>query len=152
MRRTATSVSTLTERDLAIIAMVYSFDGCTSEQIKRLYFPESTIKACSRRLNKLIESDLLDATLIVSQSGFGQRFFLTVGKQGRGLVADRFGATRSQLARATTVPSASQMPHHLAIVDFRISLIISITRAGLKLDWVTERSLRRQPFKVEVTH
>lgn len=121
------------------------------EQIRRLYFRSSSGKqACYRRLSQLIEADYLDATPIPSLSGLGSRYFLTAGKAGRRLVADRWEVTRAQLQRATPVPSISQQPHHLAIGDFRVSLQLAAEAAGVSVEWTSERLLKRTPIKVGV--
>lgn len=144
----------LTARDLAVLEMVRSYHGCTTEQIHaRFWRRGSSPSACYRRIALLVNAGYLAAHRLPALSGVGSgKRFLTLGTLGRGHLARREG-TRSTTRPVHEAVTPLFAEHHLAIGDFRIALELA---AGLStdvqlLDWTTEAKLRGEPLRVEDT-
>lgn len=137
----------LTKRDIAVLQMVYSYEGATVEQIKARVFRASGNKSAAyRRIKVLRDAGYLTGERIPSLSGIGSgKAFVTTGPAARPILAELLGVPRNELARVRT-QSPFIVQHHLAIGDFRISLENACERSpSLVLrDWISERELRRE--------
>lgn len=146
-----TRVLEVTERDTSIVQMVWSYEGCTTEQIHaRFWDPASPLSACYRRVALLVESEYLAAQRLPSITGVGSgKRFLTLGPRGRVLLGERFGVPMGRADVLGTSPLFSQ--HRIAIGDFRLALerAASAVPHVRLADWVGERQLRRKPLRVE---
>jgi hypothetical protein len=125
----------LTARDLAILQMVYSYNGVTIEQIHRRFFPHASPNAYYRRVRKLIQAHYLQVSRAPSLSPIGSPLgLITLGKQARPLLSEVLGVPRSELTRATRAASPLVIPHRAAIGDFRLSLELA-TEATTRNEW-----------------
>ena len=75
-------VPTLTNRDLSILAFAYNFGGVTADLICKRHFQAGpgALRACYRRIARLISQGLLTSTRLPSATGVGSgKAFLTLG-------------------------------------------------------------------------
>jgi Replication-relaxation len=75
----------LTERDLRVLVKCALCRWLTTDQIKRLYFPEATLNAVQKRLRKLADAGYLRSYREHSTA----ESFHAVGPKGRALVAEK---------------------------------------------------------------
>jgi hypothetical protein len=148
----------LTQRDISIISFLYQVGGSTVDHLLRLFYPTyRTRKYGPRspaydRLSKLIEAGYLRAQRLPSLTGVGSgKRFLTVGKASYGLLADRLGHPRQAIAKAARELTPFAAAHHLAIVDFLVSLQLALKgqSAVSLVEWIPERELRATPHRIE---
>src|SRR5262245_39644826 len=93
----------LTQRDLAIIRLVFDYEGVVAPIIRRRFFPTpGGEKPCYRRLRKLVDHGFLKGYRLPALSGVGSgKRFLTIGPRGRPLLAELLGVPAAELRRST---------------------------------------------------
>src|SRR5687767_7505043 len=94
----------LTSRDLGILCMVTSFDGCSIEQIQRRFFPTPGARsACYRRLALLIEASYLrSARILAAPAAVFGKAFITIGPAAREILRSQFLIETRELRRFTS--------------------------------------------------
>lgn len=146
-----TSLS-LTDRDLAVLRMVYEYDGCAIDHIRLRFFPTSGARTpCYRRIAHLIEHAYLASNRLPSLTGRGSgKAFLTIGSQARSLLAQVLELSRSELAR-TRMSSPLFIAHHLALCDLRSVFEAAAIESPLFTlrDWLGDRELHQSPMRVK---
>lgn len=90
---------TLTNRDLAIIRMVYEYEGCAIDHIRtKLFSSPGAHSSCYRRIAYLIHQGFLTSIRLPSLTGVGSgKAFLTIGPQARPILTQMLGLSRSEL-------------------------------------------------------
>jgi hypothetical protein len=136
----------MTQRDLRIIAMVYEYEGCGVEHIRKLFFQGSSARSipCYRRLSHLVRQGYLRSLLLPALN----KHFLTPGARARSILSPLLKG--SEIKRIRT-ESPLLILHKLAICDIHVSLELASKASSLFLltDWVNESALRRSPLSVE---
>lgn len=142
----------VTARDLAICRMVYEYQGCSIDHIRRRFFPTPGSRTpCYRRVARLVQQGFLASTRLPSFSGVGSgRAFLTIGQNARLVLAEVLGLSRSELTR-TRMDSPLFISHHLAICDVRLAFERAADHSNvLKVEeWIGERELHQSPLRVK---
>lgn len=140
----------LTTRDIRIVRWVHEMRFLTREQVQRLEFAPSTASYCKRRLALLFHHGYLDRRFIPAAGSLGStRAIYCLTSKGTRLVAHEL---KTDVGSLDWRPRDSHrevyfLRHTLAINDFRICVILAAQRRGLSLDWVDERTLRRQEMR-----
>ncbi len=149
---TARTVMRMTARDAAVLDMVLRYGGCTVDQIRRRFFRRRGARsACYARLAQLRDAGLLASFRLPSQTGVGSgRAFLTLGRAGCRVLAERLGVQLGDLRRQQQACAPLFLAHHLAIGDLRLALeLASEEQTGLYLqEWIPEHELKRVPLQV----
>lgn len=145
----------LTQRDLAILQMVYSYGGVTASLIQQRFFPShgtGSPSACYRRLALLVGAGLLDNShhLIPSSRIGAARSFLTLGRNARPLIADLLKPGRSELKRSRLAVPAT-IDHHIAICELRLAVELAAEASPVfaVADWLSEREWKEQPLRLK---
>src|SRR5687768_14132697 len=75
----------MTQRDLNIILMVYEYEGCGVEHIRKLFFQSATNRSipCYRRLAYLVKQGYLRSVLLPALN----KHFLTPGTKARSVIS-----------------------------------------------------------------
>jgi hypothetical protein len=139
----------LTQRDMAILVMVYTYGGVTVEHVHRRLFVGRGPRHCYRRIAQLTRLGYLDSVRLPSSSGIGSgKVFLTVGRQARPILVRMLGLYRSELKRSR-LSSPFCIAHHLATCDFRVSLALACEESSLfsLQEWIPERELKNTPIR-----
>lgn len=138
----------LTPRDLSIVRMVYDYDGCTIEHIKRRFFRSPGARTpCYRRISYLTRNGYLLRTRLASTTGQGSgKAFLTIGRESLPILAEALELSKAELKRIR-LSSPMIIAHHTALCDLRLSLELAAERSSLfsLQDWITDRELHRVP-------
>ena len=140
----------LTARDIRIVRWVYKMRYLTREQVQRLEFSPSTASYCKRRLALLYHHAYLDRKFIPAPGSLGSaRAIYCLAGRGARLIAHEMS---TELAELEWRPRDADrelyfLQHTLAINDFRICAILAAQRRGFTLDWIDERTLRRQEMR-----
>lgn len=123
----------LTNRDLAILLMAWNYAGVTVEHIRHRFFPTPGARTpCYRRVNFLVEHEFLASQRLPAQSGIGSgKAFLTLGPQGRPIVAELLGLSRTEIGRGTRAAAPLVIHHHLAVCDTRLSFELSCEQSDI---------------------
>jgi hypothetical protein len=108
----------LTERDVRILVKCAICRWLTTEQIKRLYFPEATLNAVQKRLRKLADSGFLRS----HREHPTAEAIHAVGPKGKHLVEEK----GIEVALQAEVPS--QLGHLLGINEIRVAVETSKVR------------------------
>jgi len=141
----------LTDRDLAILEMVFSYGGCSVAHVQKRWFPTSGARSAAYdRVNRLVEAGYLIGHRLPSQTGQGSgKLFLTTGSAARPVLAKLLNCS-SALQRQTRASTPAFLNHELAIVDFRLALELAVEASKLftDLEWTPEWELRRRPVTV----
>jgi hypothetical protein len=136
----------MTQRDIGIIAMVYAYEGCAVEHIRKLFFHGSSVRSipCYRRLAYLVKQGYLRSLLLPALN----KHFLTPGARSRSILSYLLKGSEVKRIR---IESPLLILHKLAICDFRVSLELASKASPLFLltQWVNESALRRSPLSVE---
>jgi hypothetical protein len=136
----------MTQRDLNIIAMVYEYEGCGIEHIRKLFFQSATDRSipCYRRLSFLVKQQYLRSVLLPALN----KHFLTPGTKARVVLSRLLKGIEMKRIR---IESPLYIMHKLALCDIRVSLELATKSASLFLltAWVNESDLRRSPLSVE---
>lgn len=123
----------LTERDILIMGMVYEYDGCTADHIRARFFPTPGARSpCYDRIAKLVRAGYLASRRLPPlNGGIGSGpAFLTVGPQGRPILAEALGLSRTELARLR-MDAPRVIAHHLAICDTHTSFALAAERSAI---------------------
>lgn len=146
------SVQTVTYRDLAIVRMVYSYNGCAVEHIRRRFFPTPGGRSpCYRRIAYLVKQGFLASTRLPALSGLGSgKTFLTVDLNARPILAQMLGLSRSQLI-CTRMASTLFIAHHLALCDVRLAFEMAADCSDVFTlkDWIGDRELHQSPLRLK---
>jgi len=140
----------LTSRDVRIVRWVWEMRFLTREQVQRLEFAPSTASYCKRRLALLFHHAYLDRKFIPTPGSFGStRAIYCLTSKGARLIAHEL---KTDLADLGWRPRNNDrelyfLQHTLATNDFRIYVTLAAKRHGLSLDWVDDRTLRRQEMR-----
>jgi hypothetical protein len=149
----------ITQRDVDLDLFIYEFGGCSIEQAARRFWPVSDKKygsrsAWYRRINQLIDADNLKATRLAALSGVGSgKLFLTLGENGKAVVAETLGLSRSELKQQSRTKTPYIGSHHLAIGDVHLSLLLATERSAGAVElteWTSEPDLRARRANKEV--
>jgi hypothetical protein len=128
----------MTQRDISIIAMVYRYEGCGVEHIRKRFFQGARGRSipCYRRLS--YRSLLLPAL---------NKYFLTPGTKARLVLSRLFKGEEMKRFR---IDSPLLIVHKLALCDVRVSLELASKTSPLFLltQWVNESVLRQSPVAV----
>jgi hypothetical protein len=134
----------MTQRDISIIAMVYEYEGCAVEHIRKRFFQGSTLRSipCYRRLSYLVNQGYLRRLLLPAL----HKHFLTPGTKARNVLA----LQGSEMKRIR-IDSPMLILHKLALCDVRLALDLATTASSvLQLSsWVNESALRSSPLTVQ---
>lgn len=146
------SAQSLTSRDLTILRMVYEYEGCMVEHLRRRFFPTPGARTpCYRRIAYLVEHGYLTSSRLPSQTGTGSgKASLTVGPNARPILAEMLGLSRSDLAR-TRLSSPMFIAHHLAICDVRLAFEMAVGNSTIfhLQDWTGDRELHQSPIRAK---
>jgi hypothetical protein len=136
----------MTERDINIISMVYAYEGCAVEHIRKVFFQGASLWSipCYRRLSYLIKQGYLRKLLLPALN----KNFLTPGTRACAVLSHLLKGSEIKRIR---IESPMLILHKLAICDFRVSLELASKASPLFVltDWVNESALRRSPLTVE---
>jgi hypothetical protein len=136
----------MTQRDINIISMVYEYEGCAVEHIRKVFFQRATNRSipCYRRLSYLVKAGYLRSLLLPALN----KHFLTPGAKSRSVLS--YLLKGSEVKR-TRIESPLLILHKLAICDMRVSLELASKASPLFLltQWANESALRRSPLAVE---
>jgi hypothetical protein len=144
----------ITPRDIKILQLVYAYDTCSADHLCARFFGASSTPGkygpqvtCYRRIARLRQAGYLTGYRLPSLSGMGSgKLLLGLGPRGRKLLAEHLQLSRSELRRLKQVVTPVLGAHHLAVCDVRLALELACEgRAGVSLDWTSERELRNQP-------
>jgi Replication-relaxation len=135
----------MTQRDLQIIAMVYEYEGCAVEHIRKLFFQGSNIRSipCYRRLSYLVKQGYLRSLLLPALN----KHFLTPGARARSVLS--YVLEGSEMKRIR-IESPLLILHKLGICDIRVSLELASKASPVfhLTEGVNESALRRAPLFV----
>jgi hypothetical protein len=136
----------MTQRDLQIIAMVYEYEGCAVEHIRKAFFHGSRNRSipCYRRLSYLVKKGYLRSLLLPALN----KHFLTPGARSRSILSYLLKGAEVKRIR---IESPLLILHKLAICDIRVSLELASKASSLFVlsQWINESALRRAPLSVE---
>src|SRR5918999_2826446 len=136
----------MTERDANIISMVYEYEGCAVEHIRKAFFQGSKNRSipCYRRLSYLIKEGYLRSLLLPAL----HKHFLTPGAKARSVLSSLLKGSEMKRIR---IESPMLILHKLAICDIRVSLELASRASSVFLltAWANESALRRAPLSVE---
>jgi hypothetical protein len=136
----------MTQRDLQIIAMVYDYEGCAVEHIRKAFFQGASNRSipCYRRVSYLVKQGYLRSLLLPALN----KHFLTPGAKARSVLSSLLKGSGMRRIR---IESPLLILHKLAICDVRVSLELASNTSPLFLltQWVNESTLRRSPVTVE---
>ena len=136
----------MTQRDISIIAMVYEYEGCAVEHIRKMFFQGSSVRSipCYRRLSYLVKQGYLRSLLLPALN----KHFLTPGARARSVLSSLLKGSEMKRIR---IESPMLILHKLAICDFRVSLELASKASSLFMltQWINESALRRAPLTVE---
>jgi hypothetical protein len=144
----------LTERDLRVLRLVADYRYMTREQVERLEFSPTTSSYCKRRLSLLYHNGHLNRRFLPLRDAFGAaRAYYSLDSRGAGLVREIFGLSTQELdwRPRDTRREALFMEHTLKINDFRVLATLAAQAAGLSIDWIDERALKRLAPKHRVS-
>jgi hypothetical protein len=136
----------MTQRDINIISMVYEYEGCAVEHIRKVVFQGSRNRSipCYRRLSYLIKQGYLRSLLLPALN----KHFLIPGAKAHSVL---FSLLKSSEMKRIRIESPMLILYKLAIYDMRVSLELACKASDLFLltDWVNESALRRAPLSVK---
>lgn len=135
----------ITHRDRAVLLMIYDYDGCSRDHIKRRFYSDVADWTFRVRMWELEKAGYIESFRTPSITGVGcGKYFLNLGRKGRQEVADVLDCEVRQLRRPRKVYRAIPADHHFGICDFRLDLELAVNgRDDLILtDWTNERELR----------
>jgi hypothetical protein len=136
----------MTQRDLNIILMVYEYEGCGVEHIRKLFFQSATKRSipCYRRLTYLVKQGYLRSYLLPALN----KHFLTPGTKARSVLSRFFKTTEIKQLR---IDSPLYIVHKLALCDARVSLELASKKTSVFLvtEWVNESTLRHSPVTID---
>src|SRR5919106_1757672 len=139
-------VCPMTQRDINIISMVYEYEGCAVEHIRKVFFQGSSNRSipCYRRLSYLVKQGYLRSLLLPALN----KHFLTPGARARSVLSSLLKGSEMKRIR---VESPMLILHKLAICDIRVSLELASKASPLFVltQWINESALRRSPLSVE---
>jgi Replication-relaxation len=142
----------LTDRDLAILEMVFSYGGVSVHHIQRRFFRSPGARSSAYdRVNRLVEAGYLAGHRLPSQTGQGSgKFFLLTGPAARPVLAKLLNCSVSALQRQTRAKAPATLNHELAIIDVRLALELAVEASTVFTDlaWTSEWELRRRPVTV----
>jgi hypothetical protein len=147
-------VLTLTNRDLSILVFTWSFGGVTADLICKRHFHAGpgALRACYRRIARLIGQGLLTCTRLPSSTSVGSgKAFPTLGKAARPILTEALGFSSSAELGRIRMAAPRYLAHHLATAEFRLELTIACERSAVfeLLDWTPELELEREPICVK---
>jgi Replication-relaxation len=136
----------MTQRDLRIISMVYDYEGCAVEHIRKVFFQGAKSRSipCYRRLSYLVKQGYLRSLLLPALN----KHFLTPGARARSVLSYLLKGAEVKRIR---VESPLLILHKLAICDIRVSLEMASKASPLFVltHWINESALRRSPLTAE---
>jgi hypothetical protein len=136
----------MTKRDLSIIAMVYAYEGCAVEHIRKRFFQGASARSipCYRRLALLTKQGYLQRLLLPALN----KHFLTPGPRARSILSPLLKGSEIKRIR---IHSPMLILHKLALCDVRLALDLATkASSGLLLtSWVNESALRHSPLAVQ---
>jgi len=120
----------LTERDKAIILVVYENRFLRRDQIQKLFFSDTSLPACNMRLKKLYEHKFLDRLYKPVAVGSSQAVY-ALDKKGALIVAKLLEMPLSDMnwSRDHNRVEFLFMEHTLAVSEFKISLDLALVKS-----------------------
>lgn len=147
------AIAALTQRDLAIIALVYTHGGVSTDAVRRRHFATPGARsACYARIQKLVAAGYLQQHRLPATNGIGSgKAFLTTGPKARPLLAEVLGLSRSELERTTRMRSPLFIHHHLELCTTRLCFELACAQSPTftLVEWTDETELRRSPIRVK---
>jgi len=147
------ALAALTNRDLSMLAMVYAYDGCTTDHLwARFFVSLGARSSCYRRVAWLSSSGFLQATRLPSCTGIGSgKQFLSIGPTGRAVLAEFLAIPLAELRRNTRTRVPRLLDHHLAICRTRLAIELASLRSRVfRLEsWLTDFDMHRSPIRVD---
>lgn len=144
----------LTSRDARIISWVYQMRFMTREQVQRIEFAPTTASSAKKRLMLLYQNGYLDRRALPIEEAFGSSQTLhCLDSKGADWLAYAMKMERSDLdwkPRDNEV-KPYLLQHLLDINDFRISATLAARGKGWPMEWIDERTLKRDGMKEYVT-
>jgi hypothetical protein len=136
----------MTERDINIISMVYEYEGCGVEHIRKLFFQGIQYRSipCYRRLSHLVKQGYLRSLLLPAL----HKHFLTPGARARSILSYLLKGLEMKRIR---IESPLLILHKLALCDTRVALDVASKQSSVFLltGWVNESALRQAPLTVD---
>jgi protein involved in plasmid replication-relaxation len=136
----------MTQRDLQIISMVYEYEGCGVEHIRKAFFQGSRNRSipCYRRLSYLVKEGYLRSLLLPALN----KHFLLPGAKACSVLSYLLKGAE---VRRIRIESPLTILHKLAICDIRVSLELASKASPLFVlsQWINESALRLSPLSVE---
>lgn len=142
----------LTQRDMLIVAFVYSYDGVVLDQILRRFWPSPGARSAGyARVARLIEAGYLRSCRLPATEDRGSgKTWLTLGPRALPLLTERLNLVPSDLrhVRKSFVPLFHQ--HEVAIRDVRLDLELACTASSQVslASWTLESDYKRHPLMV----
>jgi hypothetical protein len=135
----------MTQRDIGIIWMVYDYEGCGVEHIRKIFFQGSSVRSipCYRRLSYLVKQGYLRSLLLPALN----KHFLTPGARARSVLSHLLKGLEMKRIR---IESPLLILHKLALCDIRVALDVASRASSVFLitHWVNESALRQSPLTV----
>jgi hypothetical protein len=118
----------MTQRDISIIWMVYEYEGCGVEHIRKVFFQGSSARSilCYRRLSYLVKQGYLRSLLLPALN----KHFLIPGARARSVLSSLLKGSEMKRIR---IEFPLLILHKLAICDFRVSLEVTSKASSLFL-------------------
>jgi hypothetical protein len=94
----------MTQRDISIIAMVYDYEGCAVEHIRKVFFQGSSVRSipCYRRLAYLVKEGYLRSLLLPALN----KHFLTLGEKARSVLSSLLNERLGDEADPDRIPAS----------------------------------------------
>ena len=129
MTQSAQYLQPLTKRDLAILKMVASYLGVSTEHIQRLHFQTTSPKStpCYRRISMLEKAGYLKRHQPRLQIALGrQADFISIAPEAVKVLQAAEDYPANSLSRLAHSLPPIQLEHHFGICDVRVSLELAI--------------------------
>jgi hypothetical protein len=134
----------LTGRDLLVLQFVAEYRFLTRDQIQRLAFGNLAESVCKRRLTLLFHHGILGRLYLPVPSAFGAaRAVYYVDAAGARTLREHHLAEMAVWRKRDAERETLFLDHTLDINDVRIAAFTAARDHGLDLNWVEERTLRR---------
>ncbi len=136
----------MTERDIRIITMVYEYEGCGVEHVRRLFFQGASNRSipCYRRLSYLVKQGYLRSLLLPAL----HKHFLLPGARARAVLSHVLKGLEMKRIR---IESPLLILHKFAVCDIRVAFEVASKASSLFLltQWHNESALRHSPLTVQ---
>ena len=137
----------LTQRDIRLLEHIYRLRLLDRLQLQRLEFTPAGTSAAKRRLTLLYHHGLVDRRYAPRTVPYGSpRSAYCLDRRGAEVLAARRGVGVDELdwRRDEAAREAFFLSHTLATNDVYVGLGAACSASGYGLDWLSERTLRRE--------